>query len=264
MHPPGIPHSTTLRAALSARLGPHNGITVGAVLVPEEHAQKFRRVLGRSYGRFKAFERLADIKCLVFHLPPAAADAFEGRSELSAELSEFMRTTTSEYFSGVRHQDPIFGRASSLPWNTAATSTSKPGAFTFAEVFAGIGGFRLGLAPLGGQCVLASEIDPAASEIYSANFGNDELVGDITGLYAEQLPAFDLLTAGFPCQPFSVAGKQEGIEAKSGNGQVRVCFIAAFALVFVLTCNGGSIYGCMSVFVRTALRRVPHHTPSST
>jgi DNA (cytosine-5)-methyltransferase 1 len=248
-----ISSRAALRAALAARASFHGGVPVGAVLVPQLHVPSFFRVLGRSYGKFKAFERLAEVQCMLFHLPPAAAEAFETPSELSPELSDFMHQTGSEYFSGVRHQDPLFGRAPDLPWMPQADSASEPcpADFTFAEVFAGIGGFRLGLETVGGRCVLASEIDAAASEIYAANFGTDELVGDITGLYTEQLPHFDLLTAGFPCQSFSVAGQQEGIGAKSGYGQLylelvrilRACRPRAFLfenVVGLVTMDGGS------------------------
>ena len=60
-----------------------------------------------------------------------------------------------------------------------------------------------GLEPLGGRCVFASEINATAQETYRANFGRDRLSGDIIDQYAHRLPPFDLLTGGFPCQPFS-------------------------------------------------------------
>merc|ERR1712232_711120 len=81
--------------------------------------------------------------------------------------------------------------------------------FRFIELFAGIGGFRIGLEEIGGQCVFASEIDAHARKTYLENFG--ELpAGDIHQIDAADVPEFDILTAGFPCQPFSIAGEQEG------------------------------------------------------
>ena len=69
--------------------------------------------------------------------------------------------------------------------------------FRFAEIFSGIGGFRLALEPLGGTCVLASEINPAACRAYAAHWpGDGALVGDITGVCASQMADLDLLTAG--------------------------------------------------------------------
>ena len=154
--------------------------------------------------------------------------------------------------------------------SSSSSSNSSAGrTFTFAELFAGVGGFHLGLAPLGGRCVFASEIDPEARETYTLNFGGDHLVGDITevdfdnrpspptlaaagtsatgateddeakretcttaaaaaGTAAPRtpraaprhvsaphfpcVPQCDLLTGGFPCQSFSLAGTRGGLE----------------------------------------------------
>lgn len=80
--------------------------------------------------------------------------------------------------------------------------------FRFIDLFAGIGGIRRGFAPLGGKCVFTSEWDRWAKLTYSANFPHDdhEIAGDITKIEAKNIPAHDLLLAGFPCQPFSIAG----------------------------------------------------------
>jgi DNA (cytosine-5)-methyltransferase 1 len=77
--------------------------------------------------------------------------------------------------------------------------------FTFIDLFAGIGGFRLALEQLGGQCVFASEWDKFSQQTYEANFG-DKPAGDITQISEDQIPDHDILTGGFPCQPFSIAG----------------------------------------------------------
>jgi DNA (cytosine-5)-methyltransferase 1 len=81
-------------------------------------------------------------------------------------------------------------------------------AFRFIDLFAGIGGIRRGFEPLGGKCVFTSEWDRWAKTTYSANFPHDdhEIAGDITKIEAKDIPAHDLLLAGFPCQPFSIAG----------------------------------------------------------
>lgn len=75
----------------------------------------------------------------------------------------------------------------------------------FIDLFAGIGGFRLALESLGMQCAFSSEWDRFAQRTYLANFG-DEPAGDIRAIAAADLPDFDVLTAGFPCQAFSIAG----------------------------------------------------------
>lgn len=77
--------------------------------------------------------------------------------------------------------------------------------FTFVDLFAGIGGIRLGLERAGGRCVYSVEIDPHARETYRANFGPVEH-DDVRTVRPEALGRYDVLAAGFPCQPFSIAG----------------------------------------------------------
>ncbi len=79
--------------------------------------------------------------------------------------------------------------------------------FTFIDLFAGIGGLRRGFQAMNGRCVFTSEWDTHANRTYRANFpDSDDIAGDITKIRPESLPAHDLLLAGFPCQPFSLAG----------------------------------------------------------
>lgn len=81
--------------------------------------------------------------------------------------------------------------------------------FTFIDLFAGIGGIRLGFEAAGGKCVFSSEFDKDACTTYEANFG-EYPSGDITKIDAKDIPNFDILLAGFPCQAFSIIGKKEG------------------------------------------------------
>lgn len=76
---------------------------------------------------------------------------------------------------------------------------------TFIDLFAGIGGMRLGFAQAGGCCVFSSEWNKFAQITYEANFG-EVPAGDITQIASEKIPDHDILLAGFPCQPFSIAG----------------------------------------------------------
>jgi DNA (cytosine-5)-methyltransferase 1 len=79
--------------------------------------------------------------------------------------------------------------------------------FTFVDLFAGIGGIRLGFEAARGKCVFTSEWDSYAQKTYRKNFGEDhEIAGDITKIEAVDVPPHDVLLAGFPCQPFSLAG----------------------------------------------------------
>jgi DNA (cytosine-5)-methyltransferase 1 len=86
--------------------------------------------------------------------------------------------------------------------------SSREASFSFVDLFAGIGGLRRGFEPLGGKCVFTCEWNPYAQKTYKANFPHDdhEIAGDITKIEAADIPAHDLLLAGFPCQPFSIAG----------------------------------------------------------
>lgn len=79
--------------------------------------------------------------------------------------------------------------------------------FTFIDLFAGIGGIRLGFEAIGGRCVFTSEWDDYAQRTYRRNFGEDHpIAGDITKIDESDIPDHDVLLAGFPCQPFSLAG----------------------------------------------------------
>lgn len=82
----------------------------------------------------------------------------------------------------------------------------------FIDLFAGVGGMRIAAEDLGANCVFTSEIDKSARETYASNFGigEDEIFGDITRVRRNTVPDHDLLLAGFPCQPFSNAGKRQG------------------------------------------------------
>lgn len=81
----------------------------------------------------------------------------------------------------------------------------------FIDLFAGIGGMRLGFEDMFTHCVFSSEWDKFAVKTYEANFG-DKPFGDITKIEASEIPAHDILLGGFPCQPFSSIGKREGFK----------------------------------------------------
>ena len=90
--------------------------------------------------------------------------------------------------------------------------------FTFIDLFAGIGGFHQAMRYLGGRCIMASEIDSACVETYKTNYNTKDIRGDIRKIEADSIGKFDVLCAGFPCQPFSKAGLQKGFNDKDrGN-----------------------------------------------
>ena len=88
--------------------------------------------------------------------------------------------------------------------------------FRFIDLFAGIGGVRLGFQQAGGACVFSSEFDKHAQQTYKNNHGEIPF-GDITSIPANEIPEHDVLLAGFPCQPFSHAGLKLGIEDTRGT-----------------------------------------------
>jgi DNA (cytosine-5)-methyltransferase 1 len=98
--------------------------------------------------------------------------------------------------------------------------TIRPMSFTFIDLFAGIGGMRLGFEEAGGECVFTSEWNKYARQTYAANFNEHEadIAGDITQIDERDIPDHDVLVAGFPCQPFSIAGvsKKNALGRKHG------------------------------------------------
>lgn len=95
---------------------------------------------------------------------------------------------------------------------------------TFIDLFAGIGGFRQGFENAGFHCVFTSEIDKACQEVYYNNY-QDLPQGDITKINPKQIPDFDILLGGFPCQPFSISGRKKGFEDTRGTLFFDICRI---------------------------------------
>lgn len=98
----------------------------------------------------------------------------------------------------------------------------KKGKFTFVDLFAGLGGFHQALEQLGGECVFASELKEDLQELYKLNFpATPVVVGDITiEENIDSVPPHDVLCAGFPCQPFSQAGKRQGFKDEKDRGNL--------------------------------------------
>lgn len=116
----------------------------------------------------------------------------------SAHCRELKRTTYWQF--------PLFWAQSSNPVINMTEHLEGRG-FRFIDLFAGIGGMRRPFESLGGQCVFTSEWNEYAQKTYMANYAcNHAIAGDITKINAAEIPSHDVLLAGFPCQPFSIAG----------------------------------------------------------
>ena len=100
-----------------------------------------------------------------------------------------------------------------IPFPGPEPGTEK---FTFIDLFAGIGGFRIPLQENNGKCVFSSEYNYYAQKTYELNFGEVPF-GDINSVDLDMIPSHDILTAGFPCQPFSISGKMKGFEDTRGT-----------------------------------------------
>lgn len=106
----------------------------------------------------------------------------------------------------------------------------------FVDLFAGLGGFHIALSKLGHTCVMASEIDPALRLLYEKNFGIKPK-GDVRKIGEDDIPRHDILCAGFPCQPFSKAGEQQGLDCPDWGdlfGQVAKFLRVAKPRFFIL------------------------------
>ena len=120
--------------------------------------------------------------------------------DIALKLATILNTTVEDlfYFDGnLTEVKPTV--ATAIP--TASTEHGKWTDFTFIDLFAGIGGIRLGFESVGGKCVFSSEFDEDACKTYEANFG-EHPSGDITKINASDIPDFDILLGGFPCQAF--------------------------------------------------------------
>jgi len=136
-------------------------------------------------------------------------------------VSQCFKRLASEYLTNQIEklslvEEPGFQYLLPIQWDVPFPPPAKP-KFTFIDLFAGIGGFRIAFQSVGGKCVFSSERDFNAQRTYEANFGEVPF-GDITQISENQIPKHDILLAGFPCQPFSIAGvsKKNSLGRKHG------------------------------------------------
>jgi DNA (cytosine-5)-methyltransferase 1 len=127
----------------------------------------------------------------------------------TARLLGVCERTVIRYESGQSRPSPIAIKWLQEHLSRTSNQSSRPAAFRFIDLFAGIGGLRIGFDAIGGQCVFTSEWDKYSQQTYRENFGSEHPIkGDIREFSHNPslIPAHDVLLAGFPCQPFSIAG----------------------------------------------------------
>ncbi len=131
----------------------------------------------------------------------------KSQAEIAKELSVDVRTVR-RWESGSSEPPGYVAFALRQLLPPALPFDGEVGEFKFIDLFAGIGGIRQAFEKIGGQCVFTSEWDTYAQKTYRENYARDshELNGDITKVAASDVPDHDVLLAGFPCQPFSIAG----------------------------------------------------------
>lgn len=128
-------------------------------------------------------------------------------------------STVSRWISGKSHPKPyVTDRLHNLIADHIRRDRTGA-SFRFVDLFAGIGGIRIGFEKAGGECVFTSEWDEYAKRTYNSNFpSEEEIAGDITAIDAQSVPDHDVLLAGFPCQPFSIAGVSKKNSLKLPHG----------------------------------------------
>lgn len=129
------------------------------------------------------------------------------KNQLHIRLNDSELTALNRYMqeSGESAQDAVTNAVRQMITQYHMKQQDSDARFTFSDLFAGIGGMRLAFENVGGKCVYSSEWNKYCQQTYFANFG-EQPEGDITKVKAETIPDHDILVAGFPCQPFSIAG----------------------------------------------------------
>jgi len=228
------------------------GVPVGAVVLPGPCIQSFHEECRNAFPEVKRLGFRGVGNCHGPSTKDIEGDAVDEnykaihvQTEVAASLLdgdapslvEFIHRHGGHFLPGVRMQKDKFRNTDLDKQGEFSSKSSRPDAeFTFVELFAGVGGFHLGLEPIGGSCVLASERDEVACAFYRRHFGThradeegaknklcSELIeGDVIDVVSDDFPkgGFDLLTAGFPCQPFSARGKQKGLDEDGHRGQM--------------------------------------------
>ena len=206
--------------------------------VPQENATPFEQLKASEYYTRPKFPNTINLKDVVYFVP-----YFKGKGIRDIYKVHHINTCTKRDFDSesddermrlmfqfkfVKHIFDDYKPHDLKIWHCFTDTSIKElidGKFTlrFIDLFAGMGGIRLGLEQAAHEmgyateCVMTSEIKPAAIKVLRQNHPDEPICGDITLIDSEQIPDFDILCAGFPCQAFSFAGKRMGFEDTRGT-----------------------------------------------
>jgi DNA (cytosine-5)-methyltransferase 1 len=148
--------------------------------------------------------------------------AIATESQFFCDIRIISASKLKEYVISRLKQDNLFIDVSSfydLVFKELKLKPEKNSVFKFIDLFAGIGGVRLGFQQSGGACVFSSEFDKHAQTTYAINHGEIPF-GDITKIDPKMVPDHDILLGGFPCQAFSIAGHRQGFNDEKGRGNL--------------------------------------------
>jgi DNA (cytosine-5)-methyltransferase 1 len=148
-------------------------------------------------------------------------------SKTKSQLIELIHSTQHKKISAIEHgvaPHPLINTTSETPAKYTMGSEDTPLTLKFIDLFCGIGGFHQALKNINGECVFACDIDKTCRAVYEENY-HIKPESDITAIDIDTIPPFDVLCAGFPCQPFSKAGHQKGFNDVRGNLFYNICDI---------------------------------------
>jgi DNA (cytosine-5)-methyltransferase 1 len=159
------------------------------------------------------------------------------REELAEQTGYALRTIYRWEAGEVAVRKTVIDYVAKLIDARESAEREKRPLFTFVDLFAGIGGLRMGFEGLGGKCIFTCERDLNSQRTYRANFPCDghDIAGDITKVHEDSVPEHHLLLAGFPCQPFSIAG----VSKKNALGRPHGFRDEAQGTLFFDVCNTG-------------------------
>lgn len=182
-----------------------------------QHAPRLWTLAERSQGVTGHLTPIMEMSVVSHHLQLGSRYSYY-RDVAEEIISALIESSSSEHHGEGRVAEPVSSYGLFPELQTAPFPSQLDGAFTFIDLFAGIGGIRLAMQSVGGTCLFSSEWDKQAQQTYLANFGELPF-GDITSPVTKSfIPKdFDVLCGGFPCQAFSIAGYRKGFEDTRGT-----------------------------------------------